>query len=110
MSLVSRSPWKSSKPSSGADLVAVYAVEARPRVRKALPQLDAGTRKDLLGAMRSLGANPRPQGVKPLKGHRPWLRIRVGDYRIIYDVDDDARVVTVSVVGHRREVYRGLDL
>jgi mRNA interferase RelE/StbE len=63
------------------------------RVRKALRQLDAGTRKDLLEAMRSLGANPRPQGVKPLKGHRPWLRIRVGDYRIIYDVDDDARVV-----------------
>jgi mRNA interferase RelE/StbE len=90
--------------------VAVYAVEARPRVRKALRQFDVGTRKDVLEAIRSLGANPRPPGVKPLKGHRPWLRLRVGDYRIIYDVDDDARVVTVSVVGHRREVYRGLDL
>ena len=110
MSPVSRSTWKSSKPSSGSDLVAVYAVEARPRVRKALRQFDVGTRKDVLEAIRSLGANPRPPGVKPLKGHRPWLRLRVGDYRIIYDVDDDARVVTVSVVGHRREVYRGLDL
>ena len=110
MSPVSRSPWESSKPSSGCDLVAVYAVEARPRVRKALRQFDVGTRKDVLEAIRSLGANPRPPGVKPLKGHRPWLRLRVGDYRIIYDVDDDARVVTVSVVGHRREVYRGLDL
>jgi mRNA interferase RelE/StbE len=90
--------------------VAVYAVEARPRVRKALRQFDVGTRKDVLEAIRSLGANPRPPGVRPLKGHRPWLRLRVGDYRIIYDVDDDARVVTVSVVGHRREVYRGLDL
>lgn len=110
MSPVSRSPWESSKPSSGSDLVAVYAVEARPRVRKALRQFDVGTRKDVLEAIRSLGANPRPPGVRPLKGHRPWLRLRVGDYRIIYDVDDDARVVTVSVVGHRREVYRGLDL
>jgi mRNA interferase RelE/StbE len=90
--------------------VAVYAVEARPRVRKALRQFDVGTRKDVLEAIRSLGANPRPPGVRPLKGHRPWLRLRVGDYRIIYDVDDDARVVTVSVVGHRRDVYRGLDL
>ncbi len=90
--------------------MAVYAVEARPRVRKALRQLDAGTRKDLLEAMRSLGADPRPQGVKPLKGHRPWLRVRVGDYRIICDVDDDARVVTIAVVGHRRDVYRGLEL
>ena len=51
MSPVSRSTWKSSKPSSGADLVAVYAVEARPRVRKALRQLDAGTRKDVLGIL-----------------------------------------------------------
>jgi mRNA interferase RelE/StbE len=60
--------------------------------------------------MRALGTDPRPPGAKPLKGHRPWLRVRVGDYRIIYDVDDAARVVTVAVVGHRREVYRGLDL
>lgn len=87
-----------------------YNVEARPRARKALRQIDAGTRKDVLEAMRALGTDPRPPGVKPLKGHRPWLRVRVGDYRIIYDVDDAARVVTVAVVGHRREVYRGLDL
>jgi mRNA interferase RelE/StbE len=108
MSPVSPSPWRNSKPSSGADLVAVYAVEARPRVRKALRLLDTGTRKDVLEAMRSLGADPRPQGGKPLKGYRPWLR--VGDYRIIYDVDDDARVVTIAVVGHRRDVYRSLEL
>ena len=53
---------------------------------------------------------PRPAGVKPLKRHRPWLRVRVGDYRIIYDVDDTTRTVTVAVLGHRREVYRSLDL
>ena len=41
---------------------------------------------------------------------RPWLRVRVGDYRIIYDVDDTTRTVTVAVVGHRREVYRSLGL
>ena len=53
---------------------------------------------------------PRPAGVKPLKGHRPWLQVRVGDYRIIYDVDNTTRTVTVTVLGHRREVYRSLDL
>lgn len=65
---------------------------------------------DILAAMRALGTEPRPSGVKPLKGYRPWLRVRVGDYRIIYDVNDTARTVTVAVVGHRREVYRSLDL
>ena len=79
--------------------MAAYTVQARPRVRKALRRLDAGTRKDVLEAMRAFGADPRPPGVKPLTGHRPWLRVRSGDYRIIYDVDDVARVVTVAVVG-----------
>jgi mRNA interferase RelE/StbE len=87
-----------------------YAVEARPRARKALRQLDLAARRDILTAMRALGTEPRPTGVKSLKGHRPWLRVRVGDYRIIYDVDDTTRTVTIAVVGHRREVYRGLDL
>ena len=48
--------------------------------------------------------------MRPLKGHRPYLRVRTGDYRVIYAVDDQARVVTVAAVGHRREVYRNLDL
>jgi mRNA interferase RelE/StbE len=48
--------------------------------------------------------------VKALKGHRPWLRTRVGDYRIVYAVDDSARVITVAAIGHRREVYRDLDV
>lgn len=87
-----------------------YTVEARPRARKALRPLEPAARKDILAAMRALGTDPRPAGVKPLKGHRPWLRVRVGDYRIIYDVNDTTRVVTVAVVGHRREVYRSLDL
>lgn len=87
-----------------------YTVEARPRARKALRQLDPAARRDILAAMRALGTDQRPAGVKPLKGHRPWLRVRVGDYRIIYDVNDTTRTVTVAVVGHRREVYRSLEL
>jgi mRNA interferase RelE/StbE len=61
--------------------VTAYTVEARPRVRKALRQLDPATRKDILEAMRALGPDPRPTGVKSLRGHRSWLRVRVGDYR-----------------------------
>jgi mRNA interferase RelE/StbE len=90
--------------------VAVYTVEARPRVRKALRQLDPTARKEVLAKMRALATDPRPQGTKPLRGYSPWLRARVGDYRIIYAVDDQARTVTVADVGHRREIYRDLDL
>ncbi len=45
-----------------------------------------------------------------IKAHRPYLRVRVGDYRVIYAVDDTTRVVRVAVAGHRREVYRNLEL
>jgi mRNA interferase RelE/StbE len=90
--------------------VADYTVEARPRVRRTLRQLDPTVRKDVLAKMRALATDPRPPGTKPLRGHPPWLRVRAGDYRIIYAVDDEARVVTVASVGHRREIYRNLDL
>lgn len=88
--------------------MASYDVVALPRVRKALRQLDETARRDVLAVMRALASDPRPAGAIALKGHRPWLRVRSGDYRVIYSVDDAARVVTVAVVGHRREVYRGL--
>ena len=87
-----------------------YTVDARPRVRKALRQLDPAIRQNVLVKMRTLASDPRPSGVEALHGHRPWLRLRVGDYRIIYMVDDEARLVTVLTVGHRREVYRNLGL
>jgi mRNA interferase RelE/StbE len=90
--------------------VVAYTVEARPRVRKAIRQLDPKIRKSVLGKMRALAGDPRPAGAEALQGHPPWLRVRAGDYRIIYAVDDQARIVTVALVGHRRDVYRNLDL
>ena len=79
-------------------------------MRRALRHLDAAARKDVLATMRALATDPRPPGARALKGHRPYLRVRSGDYQVIYAVDDATRVVRVVVVGHRREVYRNLDL
>ena len=53
----------------------------------------------------SLEDNPRPKGCKKLSGRQEY-RVRVGDYRIVYAIDDDARTVKVTAVGHRGEVYR----
>ena len=57
-----------------------------------------------------LGADPRPPGAVALAGHHSYLGVRFGDYRVIYTVDDHARVVVVAAVGHRREIYRNLNL
>ncbi len=54
----------------------------------------------------ALGDNPRPAGVRKLIGDLEGWRIRVGDYRIIYQIDDSTQTVTIVRVKHRREVYR----
>ena len=54
----------------------------------------------------ALREDPRPPGVRKLVGALEGWRIRVGDYRILYQIDDDAQTVTVVRVKHRREVYR----
>lgn len=54
--------------------------------------------------MESLGENPRPAGCKKLKGYRDLWRIRVGDWRILYLIDDGAKLVSVTRIAHRREV------
>ena len=55
--------------------------------------------------MRDLAEDPHPAQSKRLKGS-PTFRLRVGDYRIIYSVDDEAEMVTIRAIGHRRDIYR----
>lgn len=85
-----------------------YTVEVRPAVRKTLRRMHPDARAAILRILHNLGPNPRPPGIQSLTGHREYLRLRVGDYRIVYLVDDEARTVTVVLAGHRREVYRNL--
>jgi mRNA interferase RelE/StbE len=90
--------------------VAAYDIDLRPRARRSLRQFDAATQKIIADAIDGLATQPKPPGVQALKGHRPWLRTRVGDYRIIYVVDDRSRMITIAEIGHRREIYRNLNL
>ena len=61
--------------------------------------------KRILARLTGLESNPRPPDVKKLKGRNAW-RIRVGDYRVIYEIHDRELQILVITVGHRREVYR----
>jgi mRNA interferase RelE/StbE len=90
--------------------VAAYKVTIGRHARHAPDRLDGPARKTVAQVIKSLGADPRPPGVRALKGHRPYLRVRSGDYRVIYAVDEADRKVRVVVVGHRRVVYRNLEL
>ncbi len=66
-----------------------------------LPKADYGRVRDAVAA---LADDPRPLGCKKLVGRDGW-RIRAGDYRVIYEIDDAAEKITVLHIGHRRDVY-----
>lgn len=59
-------------------------------------------------AVEALREDPRPSGSRKLTGSDDQWRIRVGDYRVVYEIADDVLIVTVVRIAHRREVYRGL--
>jgi len=84
--------------------VSAYRIELRPAAARALRKLDPQVRRRVQGAIAMLAQDPRPPGARALQG-RPGLRVRVGDYRIIYTVEDDMLLVVVVRLGHRRDVY-----
>ncbi len=79
-----------------------------PRAERDLKKLRRQNPRDyarVMAAIRSLADDSRPPGAKQLTGRRGSWSLRVGDYRVIYAIDDEARVVTVLGVAHRKEVY-----
>jgi len=85
----------------------VYKVELRRRVRQSLDKLPEKDRQVVIATVESLGQEPRPRGVEKIRGTELW-RIRKGDYRAIYYIDDREQTITVVRIGHRRDVYRGI--
>ena len=84
-----------------------YTVTILPAALRVLRSLPRNIRTRIRGEIDSLADNPRPHGVKSLQGsQKGYLRVRVGDYRIIYRIEDDRLLVVVVGIGHRREVYR----
>jgi len=83
-----------------------YTVEFTHRAAKAFRALPPEIRHRLAPKIDALTNNPRPRGVKSLEGPDGILRLRVGDYRILYQVMDDRLVVLLVKIGHRREIYR----
>ena len=83
-----------------------YRVVLSPVAQKALERLPPEIQNRLISRISALAENPRPPGAKALQGAEGDLRIRVGDYRIVYRVEDDRFLVRIVKVGHRREIYR----
>lgn len=83
----------------------MYAVFIERYAQKQIAKLDKKIIPIVKEAIAGLAFNPRPHGYKKLKGEEAY-RIRVGDYRVIYEIEDDKIIVTVVSIGHRKDIYK----
>ncbi len=83
-----------------------YRVEISPSAQRELRRLDSGVRERILRSLIRLETEQRPPGAKKLKDTDRLWRIRVGDYRVVYEIRDWIAVVLVVRIAHRREAYR----
>lgn len=86
--------------------VAEYSVVFARSARRELEQLEIAMARRIISRTEALASTPRPPGCVKLQGADDLWRIRVGDYRVIYSIDDGARIVDISAVRHRSDAYR----
>jgi len=85
-----------------------FSIHYRPGVPRDMARLPKAVLRRVDKAIISLSTNPRPPGSRKLVGSTGLWRVRVSDWRIVYEIDDARRVVEVQIVAHRKDVYRGL--
>ena len=86
--------------------MAPYAITFARSARKELERLGEPIRTRVFHRIERLSSDPRPTGCRKLEGAEDLWRIRIGDYRIIFSVDDSSRVVDISAIRHRSDAYR----
>ena len=82
-----------------------YRIEVTPRARKDLRTLSMRVRQIMADQIDALKNDPRPQGCKKLKGREDFYRIRVGDYRVVYQIEDKVLLILIVRIGDRKEIY-----
>lgn len=83
-----------------------YQVEITPAAKRQIKKLVKQTQELIIQRLEQLAENPRPSGVLKMEGEENLYRVRVADYRIIYEIQDQVFLVIVVKVGHRGDVYR----
>jgi mRNA interferase RelE/StbE len=83
----------------------MYEVIITSHAERELRRLDRSTKNRILPVVLALADNPRPHSCLKVKAEERLWRIRVGDWRVGYEIDDDTQVVRIMTIGHRREFY-----
>jgi mRNA interferase RelE/StbE len=85
-----------------------YRIEFSPAAARQLRKLPPDVRKRVGTKIDALASDPRPPGTEKLEGQDGLLRVRAGDYRIVYTVADDVILVVIVKIGHRADIYKAL--
>lgn len=84
----------------------LYTIAIKKSAEKEIAALPLAVVEKIYQALNELTIDPRPVGVKKLVGHKNLYRIRVSDYRIIYNIEDKVLQILILKVGHRKDIYR----
>ncbi|MBI3510701.1 MAG: type II toxin-antitoxin system RelE/ParE family toxin [Bacteroidetes bacterium] len=85
----------------------IYLITVKRSAVKEIEMLPVKVASKIVDAIRALAVNPRPTGCIKLKGDGGYFwRIRIGDYRVIYSIKDEIKIINVQKVGHRKDIYK----
>lgn len=86
----------------------MYEIHMRRRAQRSLDRLSRKDAEAIMARLDILASTPRPRGVDKIKSAEGTWRVRQGDYRIVYSIDDNQKTVTILDIDHRKQVYRWL--
>jgi len=85
-----------------------YRIEIKRSAAKALKKIPKANRKRIVEKIDSLAESPPNPDTTKMKGNNPFHKVRIGDYRIVYEIQEDVLVMLVIKIGHRKDIYRNL--
>jgi len=85
-----------------------YQIEVKKSAAKALKKIPKADRKRIVDKIDSLAESPPSPDTTKMKGNNPFHKVRVGDYRIVYEIQEDVLLILVVKIGHRKDIYRNL--
>lgn len=84
----------------------MYQIIFKKSAQKELTDISKPYNQNIVNAIDKLAVNPRPDGVKKLKGEENAYRIRIGDYRVIYTIEDVIKIIEIEGIRHRKDAYK----
>ena len=85
-----------------------YRIEVKKSAAKALKKIPKADRKRIVDKIDNLAKSPPNQDATKMTGNNPFHKVRVGDYRIVYEIQDDVLLILIVKIGRRKDIYRNL--